>query len=151
MPVSTECAAALLSFRYPSFSIITFIIIRENKTIDQFPIPKHQQMWLPFWKLVAFNVIITARWLWRDKAKLLANHSALFSIIINVIILKLKGTGSRFSACSFIRMLFSVWTRCTSAWTSSMQAIWSCHNVVKEQSAHPPGSHLHLINLNICK
>ena len=38
------------------------IIIRENKSIDQFPTPKHQKIWLPFWKLLAFNVIITARW-----------------------------------------------------------------------------------------
>ena len=64
-------------------------IIRENKNIDQFPTPKHQQIWLPFLKLLAkFNVIITLRWLYRDKAKLLANDGALFSIIINVSILK---------------------------------------------------------------
>ena len=30
------------------FSIITSMIIRENKIIDQFPTPKHQQIWLPF-------------------------------------------------------------------------------------------------------
>ena len=30
------------------FSIITLMIIRENKSIDQFPTPKHQQIWLPF-------------------------------------------------------------------------------------------------------
>ena len=29
-------------------SIITLMIIRENKIIDQFPTPKHQQIWLPF-------------------------------------------------------------------------------------------------------
>ena len=63
------------------------MIFRENKIIDQFPPPKHQKIWLPFWKLLAFNVKITARWLWRDKANLLANNSVLFSIIINVIIL----------------------------------------------------------------
>ena len=61
------------------------MIIRENKIIDQFSTPKHPKIWLPFWKLLAFNVIITARWLKRDKAKLLANHGALFSIIINEI------------------------------------------------------------------
>ena len=61
------------------------MIIRENKIIDQFLTPTHQKIWLPFWKLLAFNVIITARWLKRDKAKLLANHGALFSIIINEI------------------------------------------------------------------
>ena len=61
------------------------MIIRENKIIDQFLTQKHQQIWLPFWKLLAFNVIITARWLLQDEAKLLANHSALFSIIIKVI------------------------------------------------------------------
>ena len=63
------------------------MIIWENKIIDQFPTLKHQQIWLLFWKLLAFNVIITAWWLKQDEAKLLANHSALFSIIINVIIL----------------------------------------------------------------
>ena len=31
------------------------MIIRENKLIDQFLTPKHQQIWLPFWKLLAFN------------------------------------------------------------------------------------------------
>ena len=61
------------------------MIIRENKIIDQFSTPKHQKIWPPFWKLLAFNVIITTRWLKRDKAKLLANHGALFSIIINEI------------------------------------------------------------------
>ena len=30
------------------FSIITLMIIRENKIIDQFPTPKHQQILLPF-------------------------------------------------------------------------------------------------------
>ena len=30
------------------FSIIKLMIIRENKIIDQFPTPKHQQIWLPF-------------------------------------------------------------------------------------------------------
>ena len=69
------------------FSIITLVVIRENKIIDQFQTPKHQKIWLPFWKLLAFNFIITARWLKREKGKLLASHSALFSIIINVIIL----------------------------------------------------------------
>ena len=64
-------------------SIITSMIIRENRIIDQFPTPKHQQIWLPFWKLLAFKAIITARY----EAKLLANHSALFSLIINLIIL----------------------------------------------------------------
>ena len=43
------------------YSIITLKIIRENKSIDQFPTPKHQKIWLPFCKLLAFNVIITAR------------------------------------------------------------------------------------------
>ena len=34
------------------------MIIRENKNIDQFPTPKHQQIWLPFLQLLAkFNVI----------------------------------------------------------------------------------------------
>ena len=37
------------------------MIIRENKIIDQFPTPKYQQIWLPFWKLLAFIIIITAR------------------------------------------------------------------------------------------
>ena len=37
------------------------MIIRENKFIDPFPTPKHQQIWLPFWKLQAFNVIINLR------------------------------------------------------------------------------------------
>ena len=45
------------------FSINTLMIIRENKIIHQFLTPKHQQIFLPFWKLPAFNVIITARWL----------------------------------------------------------------------------------------
>ena len=39
------------------------MIIQENKIIDQFPTPKRQQIWLPIWKLLAFNVIIPARWL----------------------------------------------------------------------------------------
>ena len=43
------------------FRIIILMIIRENKMIDQFPTPKHQQIWLPLWKLLAFNVIITVR------------------------------------------------------------------------------------------
>ena len=30
------------------FSMITLMIIRENKVIDQFPTPKHQKIWLPF-------------------------------------------------------------------------------------------------------
>ena len=75
------------------FDISTLMIIREHKIIDQFPTPKHQQILLPFWKLLAFNVIITVRWLKRDDAKLLANHRALFSLIINVIIPGFLKTG----------------------------------------------------------
>ena len=30
------------------FSVITLMIIRENKIIDRFPTPKHQNIWLPF-------------------------------------------------------------------------------------------------------
>ena len=30
------------------FSIITLMIIRDNKIIDQCPTPKHQKIWLPF-------------------------------------------------------------------------------------------------------
>ena len=26
------------------------MIIRENRISDQFPTPKHQQIWLPFWR-----------------------------------------------------------------------------------------------------
>ena len=44
------------------FSIITFLIIRENKIIDQFPTPKHQQIWLLFWKLLVFNVTVEPRY-----------------------------------------------------------------------------------------
>ena len=58
----------------------------------------------------------------------------------------LKGTGSRLSACSFIKMLFfcrdMLYRLCK-----------QYHHVImfsKNQSAHFPGSHLHLINLNIC-
>ena len=39
------------------------MIIPENKIIDQFPTPKHQQIWLLFWKRLAFIVLITMRWL----------------------------------------------------------------------------------------
>ena len=39
------------------------MIIQENEIIDQFPTPKHKKIWLPFWKLLAFNIIITAQWL----------------------------------------------------------------------------------------
>ena len=35
------------------------MIIRKNKIIDQFPTPKHKEIWMPFWKLLAFIVIIT--------------------------------------------------------------------------------------------
>ena len=42
------------------------MIIQENKIIDQFPTPKHQQIWLPLWKLLAFNVMTTVRWSQRD-------------------------------------------------------------------------------------
>ena len=31
------------------------MIIRENKIIDEFPTPKHQKIWLPFWKLLVFK------------------------------------------------------------------------------------------------
>ena len=36
------------------------MIIPEKEITDQFPTPKRQQIWLPFLKLLAFNVIITA-------------------------------------------------------------------------------------------
>ena len=59
-----------------------------------------------------------------------------------------KGTGSRFSACSLIKMLFfcrdMLYRPCKQY---DHVIMWS-----KNQSAHSPGrSHLHLVNLNICK
>ena len=45
------------------------MIIREKKIIDQFLTPKHQQIWLPFWKLLAFSVMITAWWLKQDESQ----------------------------------------------------------------------------------
>ena len=36
------------------------MIIPEKEITDQFPTPNSQQIWLPFLKLLAFNVIITA-------------------------------------------------------------------------------------------
>ena len=59
----------------------------------------------------------------------------------------LEGTGSRLSACSFVKMLFfcldMLYRLCK-----------HCDHVImlsKNQSSHSPGTHLHLINLNICK
>ena len=37
LPEATNC-----------FNIITLMIIRENKIIDQFPTRKHKKIWLPF-------------------------------------------------------------------------------------------------------
>ena len=54
---------SVLRYAFKNLARIALMIIRENKIIDQFPTPKHQRIWLPFWKLSAFNVIITARWL----------------------------------------------------------------------------------------
>ena len=34
------------------------MVIPENKIIDKFLTPKHQQIWLPFWKLLASIVIM---------------------------------------------------------------------------------------------
>ena len=39
------------------------MIIQENKIIDQFPTRKHKKIWLQFWKLLAFDIIITVWWL----------------------------------------------------------------------------------------
>ena len=59
----------------------------------------------------------------------------------------IKGTGSRFSACSFIKVVFFC--------RGMLYRLCKKHDHVimlsKNQSAHSPGSHLHLINLNICK
>ena len=59
----------------------------------------------------------------------------------------LKGTGSRFSACSFIKMLFFC--------RDILYPLSKQHDHVimlsKNQSAHSRGSHLHLISLNIWK
>ena len=61
--------------------------------------------------------------------------------------LAIKGRGSQFSACSFIKMLFCC--------RDILHHVCKQHDHVimlsKNQSAHSPGSHLHSINLNICK
>ena len=59
----------------------------------------------------------------------------------------LWGTGSRFSACSFIEMLFY----CVDMLYRLCKQYYHVIMLSKNQSAHSPGSHLHLINLNICK
>ena len=52
-----------------------------------------------------------------------------------------KGTGSRFSACSFIKMLFF----CRDMLYDHVIMLW------KNQSAHSPGSHLISLCANNCK
>ena len=53
----------------------------------------------------------------------------LYPPLISLFLFWLKGRGSRFSACSLIKIPFF----CRDIYTaSSMHAIWSCHNVVKE-------------------
>ena len=63
------------------------------------------------------------------------------------VILRVEGTGSRFSACSFIKMLFF----CRYMLYRLSKQNDRVKMLSKNQSAHSPGSHLHLINLNICK
>ena len=58
-----------------------------------------------------------------------------------------KGTGSRFSAWSLMKMLFFCRDMVYRLWKQYDHVIM----LSKNQSAHSPGSHLHLINLNICK
>ena len=58
-----------------------------------------------------------------------------------------KGTGSRFKACSFIEMLFFCWDMLYRLCKQYDHVIM----LSKNQSVHSPGSHLHLINWNICK
>ena len=58
--------------------------------------------------------------------------------------LAIKGRGSRFSAFSFFKMLFC----CRGI---LYRVCKQYDHVVMNQSAHSPGSHLHLIDLNICK
>lgn len=59
--------------RQNCFSIIAMMIIRENEIFDQNQTPKHQQIWLPFWKLeIVLDVydssllalVSTRRWSW---------------------------------------------------------------------------------------
>ena len=59
----------------------------------------------------------------------------------------LKGTGSWLSACSFIKMLFF----CRDILYRVCKQYDHVIMLSKNQSALSPGSHLHLINLNICK
>ena len=60
---------------------------------------------------------------------------------------EVKGTGSRFSACTYIKMLFFC--------RDMLYRLCKQYNhdilLSKNQSASSPGSHLHFINLNICK
>ena len=63
------------------------------------------------------------------------------------IIREFKGTGSRFSACSFIKMLFF----CRDILYRLCKQYDHVIMLSKSQSAHSLGSHLHLINLNIFK
>ena len=59
----------------------------------------------------------------------------------------LKGTGSWFSACSFIKMLFF----CRNMLYRLCKQYDHVLMLSKNQSAYSPGSHLHLIDLNIFK
>ena len=59
----------------------------------------------------------------------------------------LKGTDSRFSACSFIKMLFF----CRDMLYRLCKQYDHVILLSKNQSTLSPGSHLHLINLSICK
>ena len=59
----------------------------------------------------------------------------------------IKGTGTWLNACSFIKMLFF----CRDMLYCLCKQYDRVIMLSKNQSAYSPGSHLHLINLNICK
>ena len=60
---------------------------------------------------------------------------------------ELKGTGSRFSACSFIKMLFFCWDMLYRLWKQYDHVILSYRTNLRT----PPGSHLINLCANSCK
>ena len=69
------------------------------------------------------------------------------SILAKFAAYQLNATGSRFNACSFIKMLFF----CQDMLYRLCKQYDHVIMFSKNQSAHSSGINLHLINLNICK
>ena len=139
--VILRMSSALLLYRLSCMLYTVFLTFESVGEILKF---KHSNE--SYWAvLFMFYKVVLALSLWSFKRKILGCTFLWYCLLCRT---RFKGTGSRFRACSFMKMLFSAATCCIASANNMIMSKW-CQRT--NLHVHSPGSHLINLCANNCK